>query len=207
MKKLLFSALTLICAVMCAVSYASETSARLSRDIVRLHILANSDSEADQALKLKVRDRLLASTSADITKADIPAMLDEYKRLAVDELRANGCNYDVSVEYGKFSFPTKSYGSLTYPAGEYDAVRIKIGKGAGQNWWCVLFPPLCYVRGSVDSEAAGKELKTMLSPQDYELITSGQGGRLPVKVKFKIVEWINTLKEKTDNANENKGAS
>ncbi len=196
MKKILFSVLSVICAVMCAVCYASETNARLSRDIVRLHIIANSDSDEDQALKLIVRDRLLAATSADITKEAVPSMLEEYKKIAEEALRENGCNMSVSAEYGRFSFPTKAYGKLTYPAGEYDAVRIKIGKAEGENWWCVLFPPLCYVRGSVDSEAVGEELKTMLSPEDYELITSGEGGKLPVKVKFKIVEWINTLKEK-----------
>lgn len=207
MKKIVIAILSVICAVMCAICYASETNERLSRDIVRLHIIANSDSDEDQALKLRVRDRLLASTSSDITKEDIPSMLGEYERIAREELRQNGCNYDVRAEYGKFDFPTKSYGNLTYPAGEYDAVRIVIGDGKGENWWCVLFPPLCYVRGSVDSEAVSEELKEMLSPEDYELITSGENGRLPVKVKFKIVEWINTLKEKKLYANENKGAS
>lgn len=204
MKKLSFAVFSVICAIMCAVCYASETGARLSRDIVRLHIIANSDSEADQALKLKVRDAVLSSTSADLTKADIPLMLEEYKRIAENELMKNGCYMDVQVGYGKFSFPTKSYAGLTYPAGEYDAVRIEIGAAEGQNWWCVLFPPLCYVRGSVDSEKVRAELKGMLSPEDYELITSGENGRLPVRVRFKIVEWINTLKEKS-NANENKG--
>ena len=100
----------------------------------------------------------------------------------------------VSAEYGRFSFPTKSYGGLTYPAGEYDAVRIVIGEGRGENWWCVLFPPLCYVRGSVDSSAAASQLKEMLAPADYELLTSGADGALPVRVRFKIVEWYNKLK-------------
>ncbi|MCH5186982.1 MAG: stage II sporulation protein R [Oscillospiraceae bacterium] len=193
MKKIVFAALSLVCAFMCALSYASETSDRLSRDIVRLHIIANSDSEEDQALKLRVRDRLLSSTSSELSKEDIPSMLDEYRRIAEEEVRESGYDQSVNVEYGRFDFPTKSYGRLTYPAGEYDAVRITLGDGAGQNWWCVLFPPLCYVRGSVDSEAAAEELKAMLSPEDYELITSGEGGRLPVKVKFKIVEWINSI--------------
>lgn len=189
-KKFICAALSLACAFICLLGYAEAEGERLSRDIVRLHIIANSDSDEDQALKLRVRDRLLASVSPDLTKDDIPQMLGEYKRLAEEELAASGSTQSVKVEYGRFRFPTKSYGSLTYPAGKYDAVRIVLGDGAGKNWWCVLFPPLCYVRGTVDSSSAMEELKTMLSPEDYELITSGGDGRLPVKIKFKLVEWI-----------------
>ena len=195
-KKLYTLTISLACAAMCAVTYASDTGARLSRGIVRLHIVANSDSEEDQALKLRIRDRLLAATSASAGKEDAAGMLDKYEEIARREIADSGFNYGVKAEYGRFYFPTKDYGGLTYPAGEYDAVRVTLGEGEGQNWWCVLFPPLCYVKGSVDSSAAGQALKTMLSPEDYELITSGRTGRLPVKIKFKLVEFINSLKEK-----------
>ena len=194
MKKLFTFIISIICAVMCVISYAAETNARLSRDIVRLHIIANSDSDEDQALKLRIRDRLLEATSAAATKADAAALVEEYEAIARDEIAASGFDYPVKAEYGRFHFPTKDYGGLTYPAGDYDAVRVVIGKGEGQNWWCVLFPPLCYVKGSVDSSAAGEALKDMLSPEDYELITSGGSDRLPVKIKFKIVEFINSLR-------------
>lgn len=198
MKKKIFTlAVSMLCAVMCIVTYASETNARLSRDIVRLHIIANSDSEEDQALKLRIRDRLLAATSASATKDDVTELLEDYERIAREEVLESGFDYEVRAEYGRFYFPTKDYGGLTYPAGDYDAVRIIIGEGSGQNWWCVLFPPLCYVKGSVDSSAASEELKDMLSAEDYELITSGEGSRLPVKIKFKLVEVINSIgKEK-----------
>ncbi len=194
MKKITVAALTLLCALMCAVSYASGTGERLSRDVVRLHIIANSNGERDQELKLKVRDAVLAATDSSVTKENIPSMLDVYRATAERTLRENGCDMPVSVEYGRFSFPTKSYEGLTYPAGEYDAVRIVIGEGKGENWWCVLFPPLCYVRGSVDSSAAAEQLKKMLAPADYELLTSGADGALPVRVRFKIVEWYNKIK-------------
>lgn len=207
MKKTFIAVGVVVCTLLSLFSYAGETNARLSRDIVRLHILANSDSEADQALKLKVRDRILKETSPDLTKEKIPSMLETYRLAALKEIRENGYAYDVSVEYGNFSFPTKEYGSLTYPAGDYDAVRIKIGRGEGQNWWCVLFPPLCYVNGTVDDNEARQELQKMLSKEDYALITSKENGSVPVKVKFKIVEIINNLKEKTANANENKRTS
>lgn len=196
MKKLFTLTLSVICAAMCVLSYASETGARLSRDIVRLHIIANSDSAEDQALKLRIRDRLLSATSAAATKADAAAMTEEYENIAREEIAAAGFDYGVKAEYGRFRFPTKDYGGLTYPAGEYDAIRIVIGEGAGKNWWCVLFPPLCYVKGSVDTTAAGEMLKETLSPEDYELITSGRTGRVPVKIKFKLVEFVNSLKEK-----------
>ncbi len=207
MKKTFIAAAVIVCTAMSLFCYAGETNARLSRDIVRLHILANSDSETDQALKLKVRDRILKETNASVSKEDIPKMLEKYRLAALSEIRENGYAYDVTAEYGKFHFPTKEYGSLTYPAGDYDAVRIKIGRGEGRNWWCVLFPPLCYVNEAVDSEKTLAELKKMLSPEDYALITSSEDGPVPVKVKFKIVEIINNLKEKVINANENKSKS
>ena len=198
MKKKIFTmVISILCAVMCIITYAQEANARLSRDIVRLHIIANSDSEEDQALKLRIRDKLLSATSASDTKEDAAELLTEYESIAREEIAASGFDYGVKAEYGKYYFPTKDYGGLTYPAGEYDAVRIVIGEGEGQNWWCVLFPPLCYVKGSVDSSDAAEELKDMLSPEDYELITSGKNSRLPVKIKFKLVELINSIgKEK-----------
>ncbi len=196
MKKYLTILMSVVCALMCAVSYSAETNARLSRDIVRLHIIANSDRPEDQALKLKVRDAVLAASSPSATKEDVSSLVEQYEAIARDELQKNGCNYQVHAEYGKYYFPTKEYGSLTYPAGEYDAVRIVIGEGKGQNWWCVLFPPLCYVKGSVDSEEAAKSLKEMLSPEDYKLITSGKNGTPGVKIKFKLVEIINSIRSR-----------
>ncbi len=195
MKKTLTLIISAICAVMCAATYASETNDRLSRDIVRLHIVANSDSEEDQALKLRIRDRLLQAADELKSKEDAANMLGLYEDIARREIASSGFDYDVKAEYGRFYFPTKKYGGLTYPAGEYDAVRLVIGKGEGRNWWCVLFPPLCYVKGSVDSSAAAEELKDMLSEEDYELITSGDGARVPVKIKFKLVELINSIRK------------
>lgn len=207
MKKTFIALGALLCSLLALVCYAGEANARLSRDIVRLHILAEDDSASAQKLKLAVRDRILEETAPLCSKEDIPAMLASYKRAAIQELRANGCDCDVSVEYGNFYFPTKNYGSLTYPAGNYDAVRIKIGAAKGQNWWCVLFPPLCYVNGSLSSDEAKSQLKEMLSPSDYELITCGTDGSPAIKVKFKTIEIINNLKEKISHANENKRAS
>ncbi len=126
----------------------------ISRDsLIRFHVLANSDNEADQLLKRQVRDGILArftpvlgkspslEASRQIVKENLEAMEKEAARI----IALKGKDYPVKAEYGYFNFPVKSYGELTLPAGRYEAVRIVIGKGEGSNWWCVLFPPLCFV--------------------------------------------------------------
>ncbi len=125
----------------------------VGKDLIRFHVLANSDSDADQLLKRQVRDAILAKFSPVLAKSP---SLEASRQIAKDNLRAmekeaakviasKGKSYPVRAEYGDFNFPVKSYGDLTLPAGSYEAVRIIIGEGKGANWWCVLFPPLCFV--------------------------------------------------------------
>lgn len=122
-------------------------------ELIRFHVLANSDSDEDQELKRAVRDailervspRLAQSQSLDESRKLLQTVIPEMKTIAEQVIRANGKKDEVQVVYGKFAFPTKSYGSLVLPAGEYEAVRVLIGKAEGANWWCVLFPPLCFV--------------------------------------------------------------
>lgn len=122
-------------------------------DIIRLHIIANSDSPDDQDLKLRVRDELMLAFSeilADArdqkeTKAKLIDKLDLLTSLAQDKVKKEGYDYPVKADLGIHKFPTKLYGSVVYPAGSYEALRIIIGEGAGANWWCVMFPPLCFV--------------------------------------------------------------
>jgi len=122
-------------------------------ELIRFHVLANSDSEADQLLKRQVRDGILAKFSPVVGGAP---SLEESRRIVKENLKAieaeaarviavKGKKYPVKAEYGYFNFPAKSYGDLTLPAGRYEALRIVIGEGKGSNWWCVLFPPLCFV--------------------------------------------------------------
>lgn len=137
-------------------NYSKAISSNLSDSVFRLHIIANSDSSADQELKLKVRDKIieymntLTSNSSD--KKDVISIvnnhLDSFKEIALNTIKENGYNYDVNIEIGNFHFPTKSYGDISFPAGNYDALKIEIGDAIGQNWWCVLFPPLCFVNSS-----------------------------------------------------------
>ena len=130
---------------------ALHTQSELADKVVRLHVLANSDSEEDQALKLEVRDAVLAQASETlqgITGREeacrrLTALLPELEKTAREVIAANGYAYGVRVELAETSFPTKTYDGFALPAGEYLALRVLIGEAAGQNWWCVVFPPLC----------------------------------------------------------------
>lgn len=128
-------------------------------NLIRIHVLANSDSARDQQLKLQVKDavvralapKLSQSASIEESRAIIRAALPDIRRTAVDTLRQAGARDDVTLQYGQFDFPVKYYGGFSLPAGRYEALRILIGDGAGHNWWCVLFPPLCFTDSSVST--------------------------------------------------------
>ncbi len=168
--------------------YMDNTKTALANGVIRLHVVANSDSDADQALKLKVRDRILlecgnefcTSNSIDAVSADICTNLSYIKKIAMDEIKKNGYDYAVDVSYGTQSFPRKSYGSITFPEGDYRALKVVIGQGSGQNWWCVLFPPLCFVDEacvSVDNSSQ-QYLKQQLGNDTYQMVTGGVEFRL-----------------------------
>ena len=130
---------------------ALHTQSQLAEKVVRLHVLANSDSEEDQALKLKVRDAVLEQATETLRGADSQAeasrrltdILPELEETARAVITANGYDYGVRAELAETSFPTKEYDGFALPAGEYLALRVLIGEAAGQNWWCVLYPGLC----------------------------------------------------------------
>lgn len=121
--------------------------------IIRFHIKANSDREEDQALKLRIRDEILeevggkleASHSIDESRKIITDNLDKIKKIAEEEIRKEGKDYDVAISLERDYFPTRSYGKMVFPSGEYEALKLTIGEGEGKNWWCVMFPPLCFV--------------------------------------------------------------
>lgn len=131
----------------------AEVQASSPESLIRFHVVANSDSAADQALKRAVRDRILSEVSPRLAASQslaesrqmLQQLMPQMEGLAQKVIREWGQGYGVKAEYGHFLFPTKSYGSLVLPAGDYEAVKILIGKGEGSNWWCVLFPPLCFV--------------------------------------------------------------
>ena len=139
--------------LLCLLAFLLAASAALYARPLRLHILANSDSLADQAVKLKVRDAILRETGEEFSgvlteqgaEAAVNRNLSRIEETADRVLRDNGFSYGVSSELGTFDFPEREYAERTYPAGKYRALRLKLGNGEGHNWWCVLFPPLCMV--------------------------------------------------------------
>ena len=194
MKNFIALIVSTILVLLLLFGYSTGVNSELSQNIVRLHVIANSDSVEDQNLKLQVRDAILKYSKADFTqKADVASQLDTYKKIAEEVILENGYNYSTEVEYGNFHFPTKHYNNISLPAGSYDAVRIKIGKAEGQNWWCVMFPPLCFVDGTTDTAYAEEKLSSMIDRESYDIITSSGSGNFPFEIKFKIVELYGKL--------------
>ena len=176
----------------------------VSDKIIRLHVVANSDSPEDQQLKLQVRDKVINTMSGrfeglkDITevKSAIEKSLGEIETIARGAIEENGKLYGVKAVFSKIDFPTKVYGNLTLPAGSYQALNIVIGEGEGKNWWCVMFPPLCFidVAHGVVPEKTMKELKESLTDEEYRLLLSSRTEEeIPVKLRFKIVELAKSM--------------
>lgn len=184
MKKIIF-AVVLIMALACAVcAYSSDVMQDLENGIVRLHVIANSDSDEDQAVKLKVRDAVLkAVEGGDISD---PEQLRATAQGAAEQtLRENGAEYGACTVYGMYDFPEKSYRGITLPAGEYNGIRVILGSGSGHNWWCVLYPPLCVSDGEPElSEESKKQLREQLRDDTFDIVTDSS----EKKVKLRIVE-------------------
>lgn len=160
----------------------SEVSVEdISSKLIRFHVIANSDNEKDQALKLKVRDQVLEYIQPLLKDSDcIQESREILKRengkilqIATQVIADNGYNYSVESTLDKEYFPIKTYGNITLPQGEYEAYRIIIGTGEGQNWWCVMFPPICFVditRGEVAYEETEKEMKRVLDDKEFNMV-------------------------------------
>ena len=211
MKKKLIFIFTIVVLIffyvfLLSVNYVKAVSYNLSDSVFRLHVIANSDSENDQNLKLKVRDNVIeymnTLTSNCSNKADVISIvsdnLDNFKNIALNTIKENGYNYDVNIEVGNFYFPTKTYGDISFPSGNYDALKIEIGQAVGQNWWCVLFPPLCFVNSTtgIVPEDSKEELKENITSEGYKIISEGntnETGEPDIKIKFKLIEFFNNL--------------
>lgn len=177
---------------------ASGTQQRIAKQVVRLHVLANSDSERDQMLKLKVKQGIveyLQEELSDVSSRDealdrIRELFPQLNLVAENILSENGCFDSVEIRLEETKFPEKSYGDLTFPAGNYTALRVLIGSGEGKNWWCILFPSLCYVDESysVVPESSKEKLESSLSRKDYESLLKDKDTK--VEYKFFLWEWI-----------------
>ena len=200
MNKIIAVFLVALCMTVCVTAYSDGVQADLQDNLIRLHIIADSDDDNDQAVKLKVRDAILKNVGDRLSKTDknecrdeIINDLNEFEDIANDVLRENGFSYTAHAEYGKFEFPEKTYKSMVLPAGEYYGVRIVLGSGEGHNWWCVMYPPLC-LNGEAVEQKNSEMLKNTLSDESYEIVVlSEENNKIP-EFKFKVVELLSDLK-------------
>ena len=179
-------------------SYVTVIATNLSDAVFRLHVIANSDSDEDQELKLKVRDSLLNYMNeicANCTTKEEAISIaqkhqNEFQKIAEKTILDNGYNYSAKINIGNFYFPTKNYGDISLPAGFYDSLRVEIGEAKGQNWWCVMFPSLCFIdisSGIVDDEAK-ENLQENLEEESYSIISDNKKSN--IKFKFKLIEFF-----------------
>lgn len=202
-KRLIIVLLLLILFIfISAISYVSAVSNNIANGVFRLHVIANSDSPEDQNLKYIVRDELIKymnTLAKDCTSEQevieiAQNNISNFENIAKKTIQDNGFNYNVTVEIGNFDFPTKTYGDITLPAGTYDSLKIKIGKSEGQNWWCVMFPPLCFVdvTTGIVPEESKKEMKEAMPEEEYSLISNTNNSE--VNFKFKLIEFFENIK-------------
>ena len=201
-KKIIIAAITAgIIITAATAAYSENIQNEISQKVMRLHILANSNSSEDQNLKLLVRDRILKESSEIFKNAKtveecdslFAENIEKFKAAAEDEISKNGFSYSVNISRGRYSFPMKIYENFALPSGEYEAVRVEIGDASGNNWWCVMFPPLCFVDAAVDDSAVSV-LSKNFTDDELSLISADNG----VNIRFKVVDFfqnsISTIK-------------
>ncbi len=181
-----------LCLTLCAGLWAQKKQQALGAQVLRLHVLAVDDSEAEQALKLRVRDAVLASLEpelAGVTERDEARSIVASRLRQIAEAAAEAAEgRRVEVSFGPEPYPLRRYEGYALPAGTYESLRVVLGEGAGKNWWCVIFPQLCL------SASAAEEARSVMNPEDFSLI-SGDGG---YELRFRIVELWGELKRLLD---------
>ena len=200
-KKLLICTFVILAIALVAGLFPVHGEEEIYDTVVRLHVLANSDSAADQELKLKVRDRVIELVSPAVEDcttqseaiAAIGSIMDELELAAEEVVISEGYDYDVSLLIGEEYYPTKTYETCAFPEGEYVSLRVCIGEAEGQNWWCCLFPPLCLSAASDTSAQSNAEafISVGLTGDQYKLIT--ESNKPQYKVRFKILETVQKL--------------
>jgi stage II sporulation protein R len=168
----------------------------VSDKLIRFHVIANSDLDADQKVKLKVRDAILEKFGPIMAQSDsrdeslfiISDNIGEIEKTAYEVLKREGKNYEAKAMLGKSTFPIKQYGNITLPAGEYTALKVVLGEGDGKNWWCVMFPPLCFidVTKGLTTETTDKELNKVLNKDEVQSITAFKQETQKVEVVSKV---------------------
>lgn len=179
--------------------WASVTQSALADEVLRLHVVANSDSDADQAVKLQVRDAILSAATPYLdgvqgqeeAQQALEPHLEELAQAGAQVLREAGMDYPITVSIQDVWFPTREYTDFALPAGTYRSLQVILGAGVGHNWWCVVYPPLCV--GSVSEESVETSASGVLSEDQISLI-SGQDGEYVLR--FKVLEWWDSLVQK-----------
>jgi len=202
MKFLITLTASFLCAAAVLSVFPVSGEHRIYDDVLRLHVIAESDREADQALKLKVRDAVLdcvterveACTSFEEANAAVEASLHEIRTAAETCVRRNGAGCPVTVTLSPEKYPRRDYGSSCLPAGVYQSLKVTLGEGEGKNWWCVLFPTVCvrFAEGKADEDAY---IAAGFTPEEYRIIT-GDG---TWTVRFRILEILAELFGQTKN--------
>jgi len=177
--------------------YSEAAQRDISENVIRFHVLANSDSYADQTIKNLVRSEVLAEfetlltatenvkQSRQLLKSELPA-IQAHAEAVIHEL---GFDYTVVARIEQAFFPTQTYGDLAFPPGMYEAVQIVIGEGLGKNWWCLMFPPLCFV-DMTSTETGRQQLADTVTDESFRLIThQDEDANATMEVRFRVVEW------------------
>jgi len=201
------------------VSDVKASQKTIAEKIIRFHVLANSDTPMDQSLKLKVKDRVISYTSKYLGdckdlqsfKKELLKHNENIKTLAEKIIKEAGYTYKVTTELSREDFPIKTYGDVTLPEGNYEAYRILIGKAEGQNWWCVMFPPLCFIdltKGNIANEETDTSMGKVLNSNELKLVKGSETNKVLKQVKkpstdnkiefrFKIVDILKSLIKKS----------
>lgn len=187
----------------------NEVVEGISESLIRFHVIANSDRDADQAVKIKVKDAVVErmqellkdAETVEESRSIILENMDLFKDLAEEVLMSYGFTETVAVSLQNESFPLKQYGDIILPPGEYEALVIRIGKAEGKNWWCVLFPPLCFVdatHGVVD-DVTKEELRNVLTDEEYNAVLSNPDEQKKIKIKLKVLDWLKSKEKEMEN--------
>ena len=209
MKKIIIFTIASILLICMVIVVSKHNTSNINSKLLRFHVVANSDNIYDQAVKLKVRDAVLKNIGPELSKCKtrqeaihfIQQNISKIETISDQVLHSNGKEYNAKAEIGNFMFPVKSYGSITLPEGEYEALNIKLGKGEGKNWWCVMFPPLCFIditRGITTADT-DRELGKVLSSNEIKSITTINYSTISNKVSSNKAQKLNdnTSKDKT----------
>lgn len=211
MKKLfLISIITILACGFIYFNNSVKNTGNISDKLIRFHVVANSDLETDQKVKLKVRDAILKEIGPKLSKSksrEESLNILKANALRIEEisdavLKKDGKTYTASAQIGDFTFPIKSYGNITLPEGEYKALKVVLGEGEGKNWWCVMFPPLCFIditRG-LTTEETDEELKKVLDDEQLQSITAFK----PEGIKTEVVTKLENTENKSSKAKESK---